>query len=124
MALKLNVLHWHISDSQSFPSGSALYPKLNEAGAYLFPEASYGVGDLAGVVAYARARGVRVMPEWDMPGHGSWGMGYPELMISDGPCDDTLDPTRQVRPRGGHPALLLWHAFAACLGGLGCQVKK
>jgi hexosaminidase len=40
VALKLNVLHWHLSDSQSFPSASKLYPLLNENGAYLFPEAS------------------------------------------------------------------------------------
>jgi len=33
------------------------------------------------------------MPEWDIPGHGSWGKGYPNIMVTDGPCDDTLDPT-------------------------------
>jgi hypothetical protein len=37
----------------------------------------------------------KVMPEFDVPGHGSWGKGYPWLMVTDGPCDDTLDPTKQ-----------------------------
>ena len=36
--------------------------------------------DMRELVEYARARGVRVMPEFDVPGHGSWGMGYPALM--------------------------------------------
>lgn len=94
-SLKFNVLHWHLSDSESFPSASTTFPLLNEKGAYLYPDASYGVGDLQDVVSYAMDRGVRVMPEWDVPGHGSWGFGYPEVMITDGPCSDTMDPTKQ-----------------------------
>lgn len=95
VALKLNVLHWHISDSQAFPGGSKTYPELAEKGAYLYPEAAYGVEDFKALVEYARLRGVRVMPEWDIPGHGSWGYGVPQIMVSDGPCTDTLDPTKQ-----------------------------
>mmetsp|Transcript_65468 Transcript_65468/g.128503 ORF Transcript_65468/g.128503 Transcript_65468/m.128503 type:complete len:333 (+) Transcript_65468:1-999(+) len=95
-SMKLNVLHWHLSDSESFPSPSVVYPLLNEKGAWLYPEAAYSVDDLKEVVAYAMERGVRVMPEWDVPGHGSWGFGYPEVMVTDGPCSDTLDPTQQT----------------------------
>jgi len=71
---KLNVLHWHIVDSNSFPCGSAIYPELAAKGAY-DATAVYSVADLARVVAYAKARGVRVLPEWDVPGHGGWGAG-------------------------------------------------
>ena len=42
---------------------------------------------------YAYDRGIRVMPEWDVPGHGSWGKGKPEVTILDGACSNTLDPT-------------------------------
>lgn len=56
-------------------------------------QAAYSVEDLQSVVSHAAALGVRVMPEFDVPGHGSWGYGMPELMVQDGPCSDTLDPT-------------------------------
>ncbi|GMH60643.1 hypothetical protein TrST_g7542 [Triparma strigata] len=92
-ASKLNVLHWHISDTESFPSGSDLFPELAEKGAYTYPDASYSVQDLKGIVSYAYNRGIRVMPEWDVPGHGSWGKGKPEVTILDGSCSNTLDPT-------------------------------
>ena len=85
---KLNLLHWHIVDSSAFPCGSRVYPQLAAKGAY-DPSAVYSVEDLADVVAYAKARGVRVLPEWDVPGHGKWGAGIPEIMG----CADVLDPT-------------------------------
>ena len=61
--VKLNVLHWHISDSQSFPSESLLFPGLAEQGAY-HPSAVYSVEAMHEIVQYARQRGVRVVPEW------------------------------------------------------------
>ena len=86
---KMNVLHWHLVDSQAFPVRSELFPELAEKGAY-DPLATYSKADLRAVVAYAKSRGVRVMPEFDVPGHGSWGAGRPELMG----CADVLDPTK------------------------------
>eukprot|EP00041_Stephanoeca_diplocostata_P026640 m.721300 g.721300 ORF g.721300 m.721300 type:complete len:409 (+) comp23013_c0_seq8:1774-3000(+) len=103
--VKLNVIHWHLVDSQSFPSCSALYPQLCQKGAYpnAFSNsdgptvtgskaAAYSAQDLAGIVAFAKTRGVRIQPEWDVPGHGSWGFGMPELVASA--CADVLDVTR------------------------------
>jgi len=87
---KLNVLHWHIVDAQSFPCGSKTFPELAEKGAYSFPAASYSTEDLKALVAYGKERGVRIMPEWDIPGHGSWGKGRPDVMA----CSDVLDPTK------------------------------
>lgn len=92
-AVKLNVMHWHVVDSESFPAGSKRYPELAEEGAYRFPEAAYSTDDMQAIVEYARERGIRVMPEFDVPGHGSWGAGMPSVMVQDGPCSDTLDPT-------------------------------
>lgn len=33
----MNTLHWHATDSQSFPIDSQKYPKLAQAGAYNYP---------------------------------------------------------------------------------------
>ena len=78
---KINVLHWHMSDSQSFPFESKTYPRL-WAGAYSDFE-KYTQADIAAVVEYARARGVRVVVEFDMPGHAaSWCKGYPRVCPS------------------------------------------
>ena len=78
---KMNVLHWHMSDDQSFPLVSKTHPKLS-AGSYSAVE-RYEQADIAEVVEYARLRGVRVMVEFDMPGHASsWCAGYPEVCPS------------------------------------------
>eukprot|EP01052_Picozoa_sp_SAG31_P053937 SAG31_NODE_14081_length_828_cov_1.063100_1_plen_166_part_00 len=65
---KLNVLHWHMSDSQSWPSESALFPGLADEGAY-HPSAVYSIEAMRSLVRYALQRGVRITPEWDIPGH-------------------------------------------------------
>jgi hypothetical protein len=79
----------HIVDSQSFPCGSDTYPQLAAKGAYA-PAAIYSPADLRTAVAYAKARGVRILPEWDVPGHGAWGAGIPSIMG----CAEVLDPTQ------------------------------
>ena len=53
---------------------------------------SYSSAELKEVVAFAKSYGVRIQPEWDMPGHGSWGFGMPELVSSA--CSSALDVTR------------------------------
>ena len=77
VAAKLNVFHWHLSDDQGFRAESKRYPNLTElASDHQF----YTQAQLREVVAYARARGIRVVPEFDMPGHStSWILAYPNL---------------------------------------------
>ncbi|KAG8981547.1 N-acetyl-glucosamine-6-phosphate deacetylase, partial [Tulasnella sp. 427] len=65
---KLNVLHWHVVDSQSFPLQIPAFPELAEKGAY-DSKSIYTVEDVKEVVKYAGSRGVDVMVEIDTPGH-------------------------------------------------------
>ncbi len=74
---KLNVFHWHLSDDQGFRAESKLFPKLTGVASN---GEFYTQDQMREVVAYARARGIRVVPEFDMPGHtSSWIVAYPEI---------------------------------------------
>lgn len=97
-AVKMNVLHWHLSDDQGFRAESKKFPKLTGMGSDgLF----YTQEEIRDLIAYAHDRGIRVVPEFDMPGHSrSWVVGYPELASGPGPYtletgDPILDPTRE-----------------------------
>jgi hexosaminidase len=100
--VKLNVFHWHLSDDQGFRAESKIYPKLTGVGSN---GEFYTQEQMREVVAYARARGIRVVPEFDIPGHTvSWMVAYQQLGSSKGPFhlpdvagihDEALDPTRE-----------------------------
>lgn len=101
-AVKLNVFHWHLSDNQGFRIESKKFPKLQKMGS----DGLYYTQDQAReIVAYARDRGIRVVPEFDMPGHSTaWFVGYPELASGPGPYqierkwgvfDPAMDPTEE-----------------------------
>lgn len=82
-AVKLNVFHWHLADDQGFRVESKLFPKLQGLGS---DGNFYSQDEVRRVVAYARDRGIRVVPEFDIPGHTtSWFVGYPELASAPGP---------------------------------------
>ncbi|KAF5946565.1 hypothetical protein HYC85_016793 [Camellia sinensis] len=77
---KLNVFHWHITDSQSFPLVVPSEPDLARKGSY-GEEMQYSPEDVKRVVEFGLEHGVRVLPEIDMPGHtGSWAEAYPEIV--------------------------------------------
>ncbi|KAJ2080237.1 Glucosamine-6-phosphate isomerase (Glucosamine-6-phosphate deaminase) (GNPDA) (GlcN6P deaminase) [Coemansia sp. RSA 988] len=77
---KLNVLHWHIVDSQSWPVESKTYPDLQKNGAY-GTDMQYSYADVKDIIQYAKGRGIRIIPEFDMPGHMFIvGETYPDIM--------------------------------------------
>jgi len=91
---KMNVLHWHIVDTQTFPAEIPMVPKLWN-GAYSNEE-RYSRYDIMEIIEYARLRGVRVIPEFDMPGHAaSWCVGYPEICPSS-ECTQPLNPASNM----------------------------
>jgi hexosaminidase len=100
VAVKMNVFHLHISDNQGFRFESKKHPKLQELGS----DGDYFTQDqLRDLVEYCRERGIRVVPEIDLPGHSTAMLvGYPELASLPGPYqierhwgifDPALDPT-------------------------------
>lgn len=102
-AAKLNVLHWHLTDDQGWRFASSRYPKLQQqASDGLF----YTQAQMKDIVRYAAERGIRVVPEIDMPGHASAiAVAYPELMSAPGPyamerhwgvLKPVLDPTKEA----------------------------
>jgi len=100
-AMKMNVLHWHLSDNEGFRVESRRFPKLHQLGS---DGLYYTQTEIRDFVAYARDRGIRLVPEFDMPGHSrSWLVGYPELASAPGPykvgrladADPAMDPTQE-----------------------------
>jgi hexosaminidase len=76
-AVKMNVLHLHLTDDEGFRMESKVYPKLHLMGS---SGNFYTQAEMKGLIEYARLRGIMVIPEFDLPGHArSWFAGYPEL---------------------------------------------
>ncbi len=109
--VKMNVLHWHLADDQGFRVESKVFSRLQGMGS---DGQFYTQEEVRSIVAYARDRGIRVMPEFEMPSHASsWFVGYPELGDSKGPYrlkhalgqswerprdaaeDSSMDPTQE-----------------------------
>ncbi|WP_430410434.1 beta-N-acetylhexosaminidase [Kordia sp.] len=102
-SVKLNVFHWHLTDDQGFRVESNTYPKLQELasdGLY------YTQAQIKDIVKYASDLGIRVIPEFDVPGHASALLtAYPELGSKDnykysieryaGVFNPTLNPIKE-----------------------------
>jgi hexosaminidase len=101
-AVKLNVFHWHLTEDQGFRIESKVFPKLTELGS---DGRFYTQDEARELVRYARDRGIRVVPEFEMPGHSTaWLVAYPELSSGSRPTgirrefgvsNYALDPTRE-----------------------------
>ncbi|XP_050421397.1 chitooligosaccharidolytic beta-N-acetylglucosaminidase-like [Adelges cooleyi] len=65
---KLNVFHWHATDTHSFPLDLPSVPQMSKYGAYS-PEKTYSYGEIKNLLRYALIRGVRIIMEIDSPSH-------------------------------------------------------
>jgi hexosaminidase len=100
--VKFNVLHLHLSDDQGFRVQSKTYPRLHQFGSN---GEYYTHEQIKEIIAYAAVRGIRVVPEFDMPGHTTaWMVGHPELASAPGPYEiekyfgvfnPTMDPSKE-----------------------------
>jgi hexosaminidase len=101
-AVKMNVLHWHLTEDQGFRVESKKFPELHQMGS---DGNFYTQEQVREIIKYAADRGIRVMPEFDMPGHATaWLVSHPEIGSAPGPFkierqpgifDPTLDPTNE-----------------------------
>jgi hexosaminidase len=101
-AVKMNVFHWHLSENQGFRVESKKFPKLHELGS---DGLYYTQEEIRDLIEYARDRGIRVVPEFDVPGHSTaWLVAYPEFASGSGPYeierrwgvfDPAFDPTNE-----------------------------
>ena len=101
-AVKLNVFHWHLSEDQGYRAESKVFPLLQMKGS---DGNFYTQDQIRHIIDYARDRGIRVVPEFDMPAHATaWFVGYPDLASGKGPYaierewgvfDPAMDPTRE-----------------------------
>lgn len=102
--LKLNRLHWHLTDDAGWRIEIKRYPKLTQIGGKgnwsdpRSPTTFYTQADIREIVAYAQQRHIIIIPEVDMPGHATAATrAYPE--ISEGGkgewADFTFNPARR-----------------------------
>lgn len=94
---KMNVLHWHATDSQSWPLYFKSHPELSEKGAYSASEV-YTPSDVQNIISYAEERGIRAILEIDMPAHtASIQESHPDYII----CGDEFWAAYAAEPPAG-----------------------
>ena len=101
-AVKMNVFHWHLTDDQGFRVESKTHPKLHELGS---DGQYYTQEQIKDIVTYASNKGIRIVPEFDVPGHATAILtAYPEIGSKAMPYSierfagifhPTLDPTNE-----------------------------
>lgn len=105
MLARMNVFHWHFVDSDSMPMYLESYPDLTNYTAFSKKEI-YTPDDVKDIVKYAQVRGIKVVPEFEGPGHMNSLGQYPAFQksigcyrdskvynqASGGPPDSVIDP--------------------------------
>lgn len=95
-AVKLNILHLHLSDDEGFRVESLRCPKLQKRAS---DGSFYTQAQIRDLIAYARERGIRIVPEFDVPAHAvSWIIAYPQLSSTPVPSRLVRDETDHERP--------------------------
>jgi len=95
-AVKLNTLHLHLSDDEGFRVESRVAPKLQE----LASDGQFYTHDqIRELLSYARERGIRVVPEFDIPGHAvSWLIAHPNIASARPPAHLVRGMSDEGRP--------------------------
>ena len=84
-AVKMNVLHLHLTDNEGFRVESKMFPQLHIKGSN---GDYYTQAQIKDLISFAEERGIIIVPEFDMPGHTkSWFAGYPQLASGPGPYE-------------------------------------
>uniref|UniRef100_A0A182IRJ1 Beta-hexosaminidase n=1 Tax=Anopheles atroparvus TaxID=41427 RepID=A0A182IRJ1_ANOAO len=122
---KMNVLHWHVSDTQSFPIVVEHVPEFSSYGAYS-AEAIFTHKDVQDLVQYAKYRGIRVILEFDAPSHAgngwqwgpSRGLGNLALCVNQQPwrsfcVEPPCGQLNPVNPNMYNILQQLYRSFAA-----------
>jgi hexosaminidase len=108
MALhKMNVFHWHLTEDQGWRIEINKYPRLTDIGSkrngtqingickyfrkkidYTPYEGYYTQSDIIEIITYAEDRFIKVIPEFDIPGHSMAALAaYPEYSCNGGPFE-------------------------------------
>ncbi|XP_066581703.1 chitooligosaccharidolytic beta-N-acetylglucosaminidase isoform X2 [Prorops nasuta] len=123
-SVKMNVLHWHATDSQSFPLEIRREPNMTRYGSYS-PDQIYTVDDMRRIVFYGKSQGVRVLLELDSPSHAGagweWGeesdLGKLAVCVSQQPWRDYCiqPPCGQLNPVNENTYVVLGEIYAEVL---------
>jgi hexosaminidase len=122
---KLNVLHWHIVDDTSFPYQSTTFPEMSATGAFS-PKHVYTHADINRVQDYAYLRGIRVIPEFDVPGHVTKGyLALKPQIVTDcynykyktGPLNPTINATYEFLDKFYDELKTVWRDNYFHIGG-------
>ncbi|XP_030380711.1 chitooligosaccharidolytic beta-N-acetylglucosaminidase [Scaptodrosophila lebanonensis] len=110
-ASKMNVLHWHVVDTHSFPLEITRVPEMQRFGAY-GPTQIYSRADTVNLIKYARLRGIRILIEIDGPSHAGngwqWGpaagLGNMSVCLNNKPWRNfcVQPPCGQLNPVNDH----------------------
>jgi hexosaminidase len=94
---KMNVFHWHATDSQSWPLYFKNHPEISGKGAYS-PKETYTPNQVKHIISYAESLGIRVLIEIDSPAHtASIGQSHPDLVL----CADEFWAAYASEPPAG-----------------------
>lgn len=115
--LKFNRFHWHLTDDEAWRIPISSYPRLVQIGGTPDPQnresernGFYSVEDIMDIVQYARARGIEIIPEIDVPGHAAAiTAAYPQLLC----------PTNRDNPPISQRRNSLSHTEVLCIGNPG-----
>ena len=117
MYSKLNILHLHLSDDDSYPLESITFPDLTNYTTFKGNNNFYSIQQMKNLIYFAQTRAVHIIPEFDNPGHvrsvgnhpnfteavvchdlinGFKNPGGLNLTINGGPPNGNLDPTMNI----------------------------